>query len=152
MKNEKIIVIILAVLVVAAFFIFKDQNTLLFSLIDPIDPIDWSNQVPIDVVKSAIPIQIIEKQGQECIVKANKLEIILDHEDFVKGTELEKKLKFNRETSSIKIPCDLMKQDDAKLHIWFIIETATKHGTGYEYYITDSNVAIDEFDPVEYKQ
>jgi len=148
-KNEKIIVIILAVLVVAAFFIFKDQNTLLFSLIDPID---WSNQVPRDVVKSAIPIQIIEKQGQECIVKANKLELILDHEYFVKGAELEKKLKFNRETSSIKIPCDLMKQDDAKLHIWFIIETAPKHGTGYEYHITDSNVAIDEFDPVEYKQ
>jgi len=151
-KTEKIVVIILAVLVVAAFFIYKDQNTLLFSLIGPIGPVDWSNQVPRDIVKSAIPIQIIEKQGQECLVNAYKLEAILDHEYFVKGKELEKKLKFDRETNSIKIPCDLMKQDDAKLHIWFVLETAPKHGAGYEYYITDSNVTIREFDPVEYRQ
>lgn len=152
MKTEKIIVIILAILVVAAFFIYKDQNTLFFSLVGPVDQINWDNLKPRDVVKSAIPIQVIEKQGQECIVKANRLDAILDHSDFVKGVELEKELKFDRETSSIKISCDLMKQNNAKLHIWFALETAPTHGTHYEYYITEPNVPIDEFEPSEYRQ
>jgi len=86
--------------------------------------------------KSPIPIILLEEQVTKCLVKAEKFDVIVDHQYFIRGDELERELNYNRNDETLLLSCDLLQGEKSRLNIWYATEEAEKHPKKYQYFIT----------------
>lgn len=144
MKRDDIIflsiAIIIAVIILASI---SSEDTIFGVIIEPITEPKWDELKPRDVVKNTIPITVLERNG-DCLVSAEKLDLILNHGEFIQSDKLERKLNYDREKNTIKIGCDKLIDDAMNLHIWFIIPEATKSAGKFTYFITDSSIGVSD--------
>lgn len=135
-KNEKIFVIAVASLVVLALLFLPLQTTYFGMFLDIISEPNWEEVHPKNIVKNAIPINLIGQENGNCKTSATKFDYIVDHEYFIRADELARKLNYDRDDKTIILPCDMLKGDKSKLNVWYILEETPKHSKKYQYFVT----------------
>ncbi len=135
-KEQKIFVIAMGVLVIFAFLYVPQSNTLFGSFLESFSEPNWNEVSERNIVKNSIPIILLEEQGTKCLVKAEKFDIIIDHQYFVRGNELDRELNYDRTDKTLLLSCDLLKGEKSRLNIWYATEEAEKHSKKYQYFIT----------------
>jgi len=144
MKKDDIIFLSISVIVAGIILVnISSEDTIFGMIIEPIKEPKWDELKPRDVVKNTILIKILERNG-ECLVYAERLDVILDHVEFIQSNKLERKLNYDREKNTIKIGCDKLIDDTMNLHIWFIIPEATKSEGRFTYFITDYSIGVSD--------
>jgi len=135
-KKEKIFVIVVAVLVVAVFYFNPVENNYLNPFLGDFREVDWDEVKPRDIVKNSIPITLIEETGGKCKVKAEKFDLIIDHQYFIRASDLARQLNYDREDATLMLPCDQLKGEKSRLHVWYVVEASQIQSKKYEYFVT----------------
>lgn len=135
-KNEKIFVVAIASLVVLALLFLPLQNTYFGMFLDIFSEPNWEEVHPKNIVKNAIPINLIGQENGNCKTSALKFDYIVDHEYFIRADELARKLNYDRDDKTIILPCDMLKGDKSKLNVWYMLEETPKHSKKYQYFVT----------------
>jgi len=106
-------------------------------LVNPYIEANWDEIEDRHIVKSSIPITVVEKQGNKCVVSANKFDVIVYHAFFSKGAELANKLSYDDEARTIVLPCDeIPDEEKSRLSIWYAVPEAPKYAERYMYFVT----------------
>ena len=135
-KQEKIFVIAIVVLIIFSFIYLQESNTLFNSILGQFSEVDWEEVKERDIVKNSIPIDLIEKINGKCMMSAQKFDLIIDHEYFIRANELELELEFDRENKTIVISCDMLEGDKSRLNVWYVIEESSTHSKKFQYFVT----------------
>ena len=138
-RNDKYFVVGMAVLVVVAFVYMQDKESLLTEFLNTLTPPNWDEVIPRDIVKSTIPMTLLESNDGQCIVKAELFHSVIDHAYFLKGEQLAEELNFDRNLNTLMIPCEKLVTDKSELTIWYATEESGKHATKYQYWINSWN-------------
>lgn len=138
-KKEKIFVIVAAALVVAVFYYNPVESNYLNPLLEDFRPVDWDEVKPRNIVKNSIPITLIEETGGKCKVKADKFDLIIDHEYFIRANDLVRQLNYDRDNAALMLSCDQLKGENSRLHVWYVVEESEKHSKKYDYWISEWN-------------
>ena len=136
-KDQKIFVIGMVVLVIIAFFFFQSSHSLLGSLVEPYAEPNWDEVPEKPIVKSSIPVVLLEGTGGICKMSAEKFDVIIEHQYFIRGNELAEELKYDKEDETIILSCDLVELGKSRLNVWYAVEESTKHSKKYQYFITE---------------
>lgn len=107
--------------------------------IEQFTPVDWSEVKEREIVKNSIPIILLERNSENCLVTAEKFDYIINFSAFVRAEEMAKKLQYDRNGKTIILPCNELQGDKSRLNVWFVIKEAPKHATKYQYFITPWN-------------
>jgi len=135
-KEQKIFVIVMVGLVIFAFFYIPQSDSLFGSFFESFSEPNWDEVLERNIVKNSIPIILLEEQVTKCLVKAEKFDVIVDHQYFIRGDELERELNYNRNDETLLLSCDLLQGEKSRLNIWYATEEAEKHSKKYQYFIT----------------
>ena len=135
-KQEKIFVIAIAVLIIFSLIYLQESNTLFNSILSQFSEVNWEEVKDRDIVKNSIPIDLIEKINGKCIMSAQKFDLIVDHEYFIRTNELELELEFDRENKTIVISCNMLEGDKSRLNVWYVIEESSTHSKKFQYFVT----------------
>lgn len=138
-KEEKIFAIVAAVLLVAVLVFMPTTNNYMTLFLDMFAEPDWDKIPPRDIVKNSIPITVMESTNEKCMVSAKNFELIIDHEYFIRGSELANRLSYDREKETLILPCEMLVDKTSKLHIWYILGDAPSHSAKYSYFVTAWN-------------
>lgn len=141
MKKQKFFLVgSIIILIVALGYSLNTDETLVGDTIkEQFGDIDWSEVQEKDIVKSSIPIILLEQNVDGCLMYAHYFGSISAHNYFVKGDELAKKFKFDPETRQITVPCDELHGEQSRLNVWYVVAESRDHATKYEYFITEWN-------------
>ena len=146
-KEQKIFVIVMAGLVVFAFFYLQRSDSLLGSWLDQLSEPNWDEVLKRDIAKNSIPVSLLEEQGEKCRVMADRFDIIIDHPYFIRGEQLGQELNYDRETKTLTLSCDLLHGEKSRLNIWYAVEESPKHSKKYQYFITSWNETMSDKTP-----
>ena len=135
-KQSKIFFFGMIIVVIAIFFYVQDKDTLFTQFTSQFSDVNWDEVKEVDIVKNSVPIILLEDQGDQCIVNANAFELIIDHQYFVRSSDLIRELNYDRESSTLTIACDMLVGEKSRLHVWYALEEAEKHAEKYEYFVT----------------
>lgn len=138
-KEETFFLIGAAGLVIIGLLFIPLDYGYLGIIIDSILPLNWDEVREREIVKNAIPINLLDEDGENCKVTADRLDAIIDQVSFVRSSEFESQVKYDREDSTAIFPCDMLKGEKSKLTMWYVDEEGPKHPTKFEYWITDWN-------------
>ena len=142
MKKDDIIFLSIAIIVAGIILVnIVSEDTILGVLTESIREPEWDELKPRDIVKNTIPITVLEKNGN-CLVSAEKLDIIFDHAEFIQSDSLQRELNYDREKNTIKIGCGGLTDDAMHFHIWFVIPEASESAERFTYFITDTSIGI----------
>jgi hypothetical protein len=122
----------------AVIFIPVEESYFGVILEIPSDP-KWDEISPRYIVKNSIPITLMEKDGQNCLLDASNLDKIINHAYFVKGEEIASNLNYNSKDHTIMIPCEVLHGEKSRLEIWYVTEDSPNHAAKYQYFITPWN-------------
>ena len=134
--KEKIILVGIAVAVVVFLLSVDVSDSMLGKVFEQFSKPDWSQIKERNIVKNSIPISVIEKTEQQCIASADNLELIINHQYFVRSQEFTNQLQYDEQNKTIVIPCDEFTDEKLELHVWYATEEAEKYPTKYEYFVT----------------
>jgi len=137
LKQQKLILIGIAAVVILAYF-FLDISGSLFGVIEEkFSPVNWNEVIKRNIVKNSVPITILEQTNGNCKVKAVEFYLIIDHEYFIKSEQLANQLKYDRDNATLVIPCDELKGEKSRLNVWYVLQESPVHSEKYEYFITE---------------
>jgi len=143
-RDQKIFVLVASGLVVVGFFYSFNSNTMFSQFFEEYTPVNWDEVHDRNIIKNSIPIELIEKMNGDCKVSVEKFFMIVDHEPFIRSKELVDKLQFDRENTTIILPCDELEAEKSRLNVWIAIEDSDKHPNKYEYFITPWDISAEE--------
>ena len=110
---------------------------------------NWDELSQRHVVKSSIPITVVEKQGTKCVVSALKFDIIINHQFFAKAADLANELSYDDDTKTLVLSCDeIPDEKKSRLNIWFAVRESPIYAERYMYFITSWN-STQRSDPLE---
>ena len=113
------------------------EYTVFRVLFDPYIEANWDEISERHIVKSSIPITVVEKQGNKCVVSAYKFDSIVDHAFFPRGAELANKLSYDDDAQTLVLSCDeIPDEEKSRLSIWFAVPEAPKYAERYMYFVT----------------
>ena len=135
-KNDKIMFVGLIVIASIILIFATNESSLVFLLFNQYAPAVWDEVLERNIVRSSIPIEIISKENNDCMVTAKNFDKIIDHQYFVYSNELAEKLKYDRISETLSVSCDILKGDKSRLNVWFVVEESKTHSNKYEYFVT----------------
>ena len=138
-KEEKLLVVVAAALVIFAFVYYQDTDSVFFVFVKQFTGVDWDEVKERDIVKNSIPIVLIDEINGECKVSALRFDYIIDHQYFIRASDLERQLNYDREDATLMLSCDQLKGEKSRLVVWYVVEESEKHSKKYEYWITAWN-------------
>jgi len=138
-KEQKIFVIVMAGLVVFAFFYLQRSDSLLGSWLEQLSEPNWDEVLERDIVKNSIPVSLLDEQEEKCKVMADRFDIIVDHPYFIRGKELARELNYDIDSKTLVLSCDLLEGEKSRLNVWYALEESPKHSKKYQYFITSWN-------------
>jgi hypothetical protein len=112
-----------------------DQSLFGF-LFEKVSEPNWEEISQRDIVKNSIPIILLEEKEENCKMKAQNFDLIVDHEYFIFANELELELEFDRENDTLIISCNMIKGDKSRLNVWYVIEESSTHSKKFQYFVT----------------
>jgi len=136
-KKEITILVIGAVLLVTAYFYMDTSDSLFDTIITQVEPINWDELFPRNVVKNSIPIEILEENGNSCTVTAENFEMITSFVYFVRSHEVTEKLQYDAQEMTLIVPCDELQGEKSRLNVWYVVEEDPNHPTEWKYFITE---------------
>jgi len=141
-KQEKIFVLVAAAVVIVVFAFTPWSNNYFGLLLDTFTGPNWDEVNPHDVVKNVIPITLIDKVDNNCKMSAENLDNVIEHQYFVRGKEFAKAVNYDVKNNTIVLPCEIVDDEKSRLHVWYIIEEAPRHGGTYKYFVTPWNDTV----------
>jgi len=135
-KTQKIFVIGAAALVIIAALFLQSSDTLFGAFLEQYTEPNWDEVIERNIVKNSIPVTLLEEDGSKCKVKAQKFDVIIEHQYFIRGEELAQELNYDKENETLMLSCELLKGEKSRLNIWYATEESQKHSKKYEYYVT----------------
>jgi len=141
-KQERIFVLVAAAVVIVIFIFVPWSNSYFGLLLDTFTGPNWNELNPHDVVKNIIPITLIEKTDSNCKMSAENLDNVIEHQYFIRGKEFAQAVKFDAKNSTIVLPREMVDDEKSRLHVWYIIEEAPRHGGTYKYFVTPWNDTV----------
>lgn len=135
-KKKKIILILTIGAVLAGFYLMPKEGNLFGVILNEFSEIKWDNVLQRNIVKNSIPIELVEVDGQSCKVNAKNFDLIIDHEYFVRGSELARELNYDINNETLTISCDLLEGEKSKLNVWYVLEESQKFSNRYQYFVT----------------
>jgi hypothetical protein len=140
-KNIKKFGLLIAgsILVIYAVIFMPIQDSYFGAVLDSTSEPEWNEVSPRFIVKNSIPITLMERDGQTCLLDASNLDKIINHAYFVKGKEAASALNYDSEAQTIVVPCDDLHGDKSRLEIWYVTEDSPDHASKYQYFITPWN-------------
>jgi hypothetical protein len=126
----------LVIMVILILIFATNENSLVFIVFNQYSPVDWEEVFERNIVRSSIPIEVISKEQNDCIILAKNLDKIINHQYFIRSSELVEELKYDFDNETLYLPCELLEGDRSRLNIWFVVEESEKHSAKYEYFIT----------------
>ena len=125
------------IVIASAILIFAtNENSIVFLTFNQYAPVVWDEVFERNIVRSSIPIEVVLKENNNCIVTAKNFDTILDHQYFVRSNEIIEKLKYDRTNETLSVSCDILKGDKSRLNVWFVVEESDVHSNKYEYFVT----------------
>jgi len=146
-KEQKIFVIVMAGLVVLAFFYLQRSDSLLGSWVEQFSEPNWDEVLKRDIVKNSIPVTLLEEQGEKCRVMADRFDVIIEHPYFIRGKELAQELNYDIDSKTLVLSCDLLENEKSRLNVWYALEESPKHSKKYQYFITSWNETMSDKTP-----
>jgi len=147
--QEKIFVIIVAALVIVALFYFPLSNSYLGFLIQPLLEPNWDEIHPKYIVKNSVMISLVEEEGGKCKMLATELDNILLHEYFARADDFANKVNFDQESETIKLPCEVLPDEESRLHVWYVTQDSPDFPTIFKYYVSPISETISAVDTDE---
>lgn len=135
-KNDKIMFIGLVIIASIILIFATNENSLVLLFFNQYTPAVWDDVLERNIVRSSIPIEIISKENNDCVVTAKNFDKIIDHQYFVRSNELAEKLKYDGISETLSVSCDILKGDKSRLNVWFVVEESEIHSNKYEYFVT----------------
>ena len=130
-------VVLAIVLFSVSYYTGYLEYTVFMVLFDPYMEANWDEISERHIVKSSIPITVVEKQNNKCVVSAFKFDTIIYHGFFTKGTEFANKLSYDDDAQTLVLPCDeIPDEEKSRLSIWFAVPEAPKYAEKYMYFVT----------------
>ena len=126
----------MAIIAVLVLIFATNENSLVFLFFNQYAPVVWDDVLERNIVRSSIPIEILDMENGRCIVSAKNFDKIVDHQYFARADDLIKELKYDRNNETLSLPCSLLEEDKSRLNVWFVVEESTKHSNKYEYFVT----------------
>jgi len=133
--KEKIILLGIIIAILVVVFGTDISNSMLGKSFEQFSKPDWSQVQEPNIVKNSILITLLDESLEGCTVSAEKFELIIDHQYFVRSDELAKELHYDKENNTLLVPCDMIPDEPSKLHVWYATQEALNHATKYEYFI-----------------
>jgi len=128
------IVALIGFLIVLVFLLGSNYSGFIFKLFS--EP-NWEQIHPLYVVKNSIPVTIVESSNDNCLLTAKNFDIIIDHKYFKRGEELAQTLNYDRESETIQLSCNSLKDEKSQLNIWYVTEDSPKHSNKFQYFLSD---------------
>ncbi len=141
-KQDIVILILIGTAIVGVFLYLDIDNSLFGILIDQFTLVDFDEVYPRNIVKNAIPIILLEENGDSCKVYGEKFFLITNHSYFVRSQELIDKLQYDHDERTLIIPCDQIPDEKSRLEVWYVTAESEKHSTKYNYWITPWNETL----------
>jgi len=141
-KQEKIFVLVAAAVVIVIFIFAPWSNSYFGLLLDTFTGPNWDEISPHDVVKNVIPITLIDKVDNNCKMSAENLDSVIEHQYFIRGKEFARTVNYDVKNNTIVLPCEMVDDEKSRLHVWYIIEEAPRHGGAYKYFVTPWNNTV----------
>lgn len=140
-KREQIILIVIGVAFLGMALYYSSNSSTLVGqtaqdLAEQYGAIDWDKISPRDIVKTSIPVEILEQENNDCLVTAKYFDSIAQHSYFIRSHELIEKLQFNNDTKTLIMPCDELHGEKSRLNIWYITTDSNVFTERYEYFVT----------------
>ncbi len=135
-KNDKILLLGLAIIAVLVLIFATNENSLVFLFFNQYAPVVWDDVLERNIVRSSIPIEILDMENGSCTVSAKNFDKIVDHQYFARADDIIKELKYDRNNETLSLPCGILEEDKSRLNVWFVVEESTKHSNKYEYFVT----------------
>ncbi len=146
---QKVFVIISGALVVVALFYFPLSNSYLGLLLNPFFETRWEEIQLKFIVKNSLVISLIEREGEKCKVSSPRLGPILDHQYFVQADNFANKVNYDPENNSIILPCNVLPEEDSRLHVWYVTEDSPDYPTRYKYYVSTLSETISDLESLD---
>jgi len=147
LTSDKLLVIGVSIAIIGAFFYMPWEDSYFGLILDGITEPEWTEILPRNVVKNSIIFEIINDENGQCLSTADRLDGIVDHAYFVRADEFIKDIKYDRDAETMIIQCNKIPDNQARLHIWYVLEEAPKDSTKYKYFITESDILTNQIEP-----
>ena len=147
LTSDKLLVIGVSIAIIGAFFYMPWEDSYFGLILDGITEPEWTEILPRNVVKNSIIFEIINDENGQCLSTADRLDGIVDHDYFVRSEELIKDIKYDREKQTMVLPCSQIPDDQARLHVWYVVEESQKYSTKYHYFVTTSDILTNQIEP-----
>ena len=135
--NQKIIFFVLLPIIIVISVYFYSSDSIIGTIYEYSSIPNWDEIHERDIVKNSIPIIYQETlQNGDCKVYAEKFDLLIGHDYFIRGEELVDKLNYDKEEKTLNIPCDKLQEEKSRLNVWYVTEKSPKHAEKYEYFIT----------------
>ena len=125
----------LGIAIIAAFFYLDIDNSLFGKVTEPLKPLNFDEVHPRSIVKNAVPIFLLEQDGNSCTVYSEKFTLITNHTYFVRSQELIDKLQYDHDDKTLTLPCNDIPEEKSRLEVWYVIPESDTHATKYDYWV-----------------
>ena len=133
--KDFLIIIGLGLAIVGAYFFLDVENSLFGKATEQFKPLNFDEVHPRNIVKNAVPIVLLEQNGNSCKVKSEKFTLITNHTYFVRSQELIDKLQYDHDDRTLILPCDDVMEEKSRLEVWYVVPESDTHSTKYDYWI-----------------
>ena len=136
MNQKKIFFILLPIIIVISIY-FYSSDSIIGTIYEYSSAPIWDEVPDRNIVKNSIPIIYKENlKNGDCSVYAEKFDLIIEHDYFIRGEEFANKLNYDKEKNTLIISCDKLHGEKSRLNVWYILKESPKYPEKYEYFIT----------------
>ena len=64
-------------------------------------------------------------------MSAQKFDVIIEHPYFIRGNELAKELKYDKENQTITLSCDLVELGTSRLNVWYAVSYLSSFASSF---------------------
>ncbi len=124
-------------LVLFGIYYSLNSPTLLGSFLDQLNPVNWDEVHERNIAKVSIPVTLLEKDENRCLLTAESFDKIANNQYFVRADELVNKLQYDIDKKTIVLSCDELPAEKSRLNVWIVLEESSNHATKYEYFLSE---------------
>ena len=136
-REQKIFMFVTIGLVIFGIYYSLNSQTLFGVFLEQLGPVNWDEVHERNIVKASIPVTLLEKDENRCLLTAEAFDKIANNQYFVRADELVNKLQYDIDKKTIVLSCDELPAEKSRLNVWIVLEESSNHATKYEYFLTE---------------
>jgi len=136
-REQKIFMFAAIGLVLIGIYYSLNSPTLFGSFLDQLTPVNWDEVHDRNIVKASIPVILLEKEENRCILSAESFDKISNNQYFDRANEFANDLQYDSDEKTVVLSCDELPAEKSRLNVWFVLEESPNHPTKYEYFLTE---------------